>query len=177
MAEVRITKVPPDQTTVDISIQFSNENVTPPVHQVDDEGNDINSDPPLKGEALELGKILKQGSLGDLEPNYMTDDGTGYADKKEQKVSKKIISLSDISLSGLARTEDEVILTYLRACRASVAVTEIVVKYKRVDPAKPRRQFSADMWLSNVQVTRASAELRKLEVTLTTAGNFDDSQL
>lgn len=172
MADVRTTTVPPDQTTVDISIQLTNENVTPTRHQAG-----VNSNPPTAGQPLELGEILKQGSLGDLEPNYLTDDGTGYSDRKEQKVSKKIISLSDISLSGLARTEDEDILTFLRACRASTAITRVVVKYARLDPDLPQRQFSADMWLSNVQVTRASAELRKVECTLTTAGNFDDSRL
>ena len=172
MADVRTSKIPPDQTTVGLSIKLSNENVTPPEYQ---EG--VNSNPPVMGEQYELGKVLKQGSLGDLEPNFMTDDGTGYADLKEQKVSKKIISLSDISLSGLARTEDEIILKYLRSCYTSDAVTNLEATYKQVDSDFPDRSFSADMWLTSLQVTRASAELRKLEMNLTTAGNFDASKL
>lgn len=172
MADVRTSTIPPDQTTVDLSIKLSNENVTPPDYQVG-----VNSDPPVKGEQYELGKVLKQGSLGDLEPNYMTDDGTGYGDTKEQKVSKKIISLSDISLSGLARTEDENILKFLNSCYDSDAVTNIEATYAKVDDNYPARSFTADMWLTNVQVTRASAELRKLEATLTTAGNFSDARV
>lgn len=172
MAEVRTTKIDPDQTTVGISIQLMNENVTPPEYQ---EG--VNDNPPTVGQAYELGKTLKQASMGDLEPAYTTDDATGYGDLKEQKVSKKIINLSDITVSGLARTEDKNIVTYLNGCYDSDAVTQIDVKYAKIAENRPQRSFTADMWLTNLQVTRASAELRKLEFTLMSAGQFDDSKL